>query len=112
MAEIRKINSLDEFNEFIKESENGKTSILKIGSSWCGPCRTLEQTIRELTQNDVEGVLIAEVDVDDEWFENYLDELKIRGVPVLIAFKDGEEIDRVSGNMPKTDLIEFIARNR
>ena len=56
--------------------------------------------------------MLAEVDVDDEWFENYLDKLRIRGVPVIIAFKDGREIDRVSGNMPKADLIDFITRNR
>ena len=111
MAEIRKINSLDEFNEFIKESENGKTSVLKIGSSWCGPCRTLEQTIRELTADDVEGVLLGEIDADDEWAEGKLAELKIRGIPVIIAFKDGVEKDRVQGAIPKNDLIEFIRRN-
>lgn len=112
MAEIRKINSLDEFNEFIKESENGKTSVLKIGSSWCGPCRTLEQTIRELTPNEVEGIMLAEIDADDEWAEDKIDELKIRGIPVMIAFKGGEEKERVQGGMTKVALLEFIERNK
>lgn len=112
MAEIRKINSLDEFNEFIKESENGKTSVLKIGSSWCGPCRTLEQTIRELAPNEVEGIMLAEVDADDEWFEDKLGELRVRGIPVMIAFKNGEETGRVQGGLAKSDLIIFFEENK
>jgi thioredoxin 1 len=111
MAEIKKINSLDEFDEFVKESKNGKTSILKIGSSWCGPCRTLEQTIRELKTDDVNGVLFGEIDADDEWAEDKIDELKIRGIPVMIAFKGGEEKERVQGGMTKVALVEFIVRN-
>ena len=111
MAEIKKINSLDEFDEFVKESENGKTSILKIGSSWCGPCRTLEQTIRELKTDEVNGVLFGEIDADDEWAEDKIDELKIRGIPVMIAFKGGEEKERVQGGMTKVALVEFIVRN-
>ena len=112
MAEIRKINSLDEFNEFIKESENGKTSVLKIGSSWCGPCRTLEQTIAGLTNDEVEGVLLAEVDADEEWAEDTLADLKVRGIPVMIAFWDGTEKDRVQGGLGKADLISFIEKNK
>ena len=112
MAEIKKINSVDEFNEFIKESENGKTHVLKIGSSWCGPCRTLEQTIMELTPDEVEGIMLAEIDADDEWSEDVLAELNVRGIPVLIAFKNGTEQDRVQGGIGKSDLISFIERNR
>ena len=111
MAEIKKINSLDEFDEFVKESENGKTSILKIGSSWCGPCRTLEQTIRELVIDEQFKVLLGEIDAEDEWAEDKIEELNIRGIPVMIAFKDGEEKERVQGGMTKTALLEFIARN-
>ena len=109
MAEIKKINSLEEYDEFVNEP--GTLNLLKTGAQWCGPCRTLEQTIRELTADDVEGVLLGEIDADDEWVEGKLAELKISGIPVIIAFKDGVEKDRVQGAIPKNDLIEFIRRN-
>lgn len=112
MAEIREIKSNEEFQEFIKESENGKTSVLKIGSSFCGPCRMLEQTIRELTPIEVEGVMLGEVNADDEWFEDKADELKIRGIPVLIAYRDGVELERLTGAVAKSALIEFFERNK
>lgn len=110
MAEIKKIESLDEFNEFVKLND-GRLAVVKIGSSWCGPCRVLETAIHGLSQDEVEGVLFAEVNVDDEWFEDKAVELKVRGIPVIIAFKDGVEKDRVQGAIPKNDLIEFIRRN-
>ena len=110
MAEIREIKSNDEFQEFINNPNS--LNIIKIGASFCGPCRTLEQTIRELTPNEVEGVMLGEVDADDEWFEDKSAELKIRGIPVIIAYKDGAEVERLVGAASKDTLIEFFERNK
>lgn len=110
MAEIKKINSLEEYDEFIN-SPNA-LNIIKIGAEWCGPCRTIEQNIASLTSDEVSGVLLGEIDADDEWAEDKLVELNIRGIPVMIAFKGGEEKERVQGGMTKAALTEFIERNK
>ena len=83
-----------------------------IGASWCGPCRVLVGTLNNLTQEEVEGVMLGEVDADDEWFEDKAAELKIRGIPVVIAYKDGVELERLTGAIPKDTLIEFFGRNK
>lgn len=110
MADIKEIKSLEEYNEFINRPNT--LNIIKIGAQWCGPCRTLEQTIAGLTNDEVEGVLLAEVDADEEWAEDTLADLKVRGIPVMIAFLDGTEKDRVQGGLGKTDLINFIEKNK
>ena len=110
MAEIKKINSLEEYDEFVNAPDT--LNVVKVGASFCGPCRTLEQTIRELAPEEVSGVLLGEIDADDEWAEDKIDELKIRGIPVMLAFKGGEEKERVQGGMTKVALIEFIERNK
>lgn len=109
MAEIKKINTLEEYDEFVNAPDT--LNIVKVGAEWCGPCRTLEQTIRELVIDEQFKVLLGEIDAEDEWAEDKIDELNIRGIPVMIAFKDGEEKERVQGGMTKTALLEFIARN-
>ena len=109
MAEIKKINSLEEYEEFVNAP--GTLNIVKVGAEWCGPCRTLEQTIRELVIDEQFKVLLGEIDAEDEWAEDKIDELKIRGIPVMIAFRGGEEKERVQGGMTKTALLEFIVRN-
>lgn len=110
MAEIKKINSLEEYDEFVNAPDT--LNIVKVGAEWCGPCRTLEQTIAGLTDEEVNGVLLGEIDADDEWAEDKIAELKIRGIPVMIAFKGGEEKERVQGGMTKVALTEFIERNK
>ena len=110
MAEIKKINSLEEYDEFVNAPDT--LNIVKVGAEWCGPCRTIEQTIAGLTDEEVSGVLLGEIDADDEWAEDKIDELKIRGIPVMIAFKGGEEKERVQGGMTKVALTEFIERNK
>jgi thioredoxin 1 len=110
MAEIKKINSLKEYDEFVNAPDT--LNIVKVGAEWCGPCRTIEQTIAGLTDEEVSGVLLGEIDADDEWAEDKITELKIRGIPVMIAFKGGEEKERVQGGMTKVALIEFIERNK
>ncbi len=111
MAEIKKIESLDEFNEFI-ELNDGRLAVVKIGSSWCGPCRMIENILHNLTTEETEGVLLGEVDVDDEWFEDVEGMLNIRGIPVIIAYKDGEEVERIVGATTKDKLLEFFGRNK
>ena len=110
MAEIKKINSLEEYDEFVNAPDT--LNIVKVGAEWCGPCRTIEQTIAGLTDEEVSGVLLGEIDADDEWAEDKIAELKIRGIPVMRAFKGGEEKERVQGGMTKVALIEFIERNK
>ena len=110
MAEIRKIETLDDFNGFITNEE--KLVCVKFGAAWCGPCRTLESTLHGLTNEEVEGVLLGEIDIEDEWAEDVAAEQKIRGIPVMIAYKDGKEVERLVGIAPKDKLIEFFGRNK
>ena len=110
MVEIREIKSIEDYNEFIN-SEN-TLNVLKVGANWCTPCRLIMETLRGLNEDEVSGVLLADVNVDDEWFEDKADELRIRGIPVLIAFKNGEEKERAAGLMQKPAIIDFFGRNK
>jgi thioredoxin 1 len=62
--------------------------VLKFSASWCGPCRVLSQTLK-----DVEGVTQVDVDKDMETARKY----GIRSVPTLVFLKDDKEVHRQSG---------------
>jgi thioredoxin 1 len=68
-----------------------KIEVLKFSASWCGPCRVLAQTLK-----DVEGITNIDIDKDMETARKY----GIRSVPTLVFLKDGKEVHRQSGNMP------------
>lgn len=65
--------------------------VLKFSATWCGPCRVLAQTLK-----DVEGITNIDIDKDSETPKKY----GIRSVPTMVFLKDGKEVHRQSGNMP------------
>ena len=72
--------------------------VLKFSATWCGPCRVLAQTLK-----DVEGITNIDIDKDRETPVKY----GIRSVPTLVFLKDGKEVHRQSGNMP-LDMYQQI----
>ena len=68
-----------------------KIEVLKFSATWCGPCRVLAQTLK-----DVEGITNIDIDKDQETPRKY----GIRSVPTMVFLKDGVEVHRQSGNMP------------
>ena len=65
--------------------------VLKFSATWCGPCRVLAQTLK-----DVEGITNIDIDKDSETPKKS----GIRSVPTMVFLKDGKEVHRQSGNMP------------
>ena len=110
MANVRKLNSIEEYNEFINGTE--KLPVIKFFGAWCGPCKVLAGILETLTDEEVEGVLLAEVDVDDDWFETVADGLAIRGIPTMFAYNNGEVKDRIVGLTTKDKIIDFFNRNK
>jgi thioredoxin 1 len=65
--------------------------VLKFSATWCGPCRVLAQTLK-----DVDGITNIDIEKDQETARKY----GIGSVPTLVFLKDGKEVHRQSGNMP------------
>jgi thioredoxin 1 len=94
-------------NNFEKEVKNADTPvILDFWAAWCGPCMNLAPIFEE-TSKDYEGKLkFAKVNVEDN--QDLAGEHGVRGIPCLIVFNKGEEVDRIVGSLPKDALKEKI----
>lgn len=77
------------------------THIEKYGASWCGPCRVLDETLKEVTEVDV-----IKYDVDEH--EDLVTSKKIRNVPVLIFYDGDKEVDRLIGAVSLKTINETI----
>ena len=67
-----------------------KIEVLKFSATWCGPCRVLANTLK-----DVEGITNIDIDKDHETPAKY----GVRSVPLLVFLKDGVEVHRTSGTI-------------
>jgi len=73
---------------------------------WCAPCRMIAPTIEEIAA-DMEGKLkVAKYNTEES--SSIAMEKQVVSIPTLILFKDGKEVDRIIGLMPKQKLVDFI----
>ena len=68
-----------------------KLEVLKFSASWCGPCRVLANTLK-----DVEGITQIDIEKDQETARKY----GIRSVPTMVFLKNDKEVHRISGSIP------------
>lgn len=78
-------------------------------ASWCGPCRALAPKLEEISK-DLEGkIKILKVDIDSN--PNSPTKYGVRGVPTLILFKEGKEVEQIVGNHPKENILAIISKH-
>jgi len=75
-------------------------------AAWCGPCRMVAPVLEEIATEQGEKVKIAKLDVDANPIS--AGRFGVRSVPTMILFKNGREVQRVVGYMPKEKLLEQI----
>ncbi len=94
MKEITKLEEVEKTN-----------SLVKIGTGFCGPCKLVEDNLKQLEPEYPEIKFYL---VDAEEAEDMVEELGIRNVPTIIRYRDGVETGRRVGMMTKEQLKEFI----
>ena len=86
--------------------QSDKPVIVDYFATWCGPCMNLAPIFEE-TSKDYEGKLkFAKVNVEEN--QDLAGQFNVRGIPCLIVFNKGEEVDRIVGSLQKEALKEKI----
>ena len=75
---------------------------------WCGPCRMVSPIVEELGRQYAGRLRVAKVNTDENPIN--ASRLGIMGIPTLIFFKNGREVDRVVGAVPKAALQSRVER--
>ena len=95
-----KIKVLTEQN-FNQQTKKG-VILVDFWASWCAPCKMMVPILNELAEVLPANKTVGKVDV--EKFQSIASKFNIRGIPTMILFKDGKEINRFVG-MKKQDFL-------
>ena len=76
-------------------------------ANWCGPCRTLTPIIEKVSED--KNVKLLKINADESG--DLATSLGVRGIPTVIFFKDGQEVDRIVGLKQATAYNEIIEKH-
>ena len=75
-------------------------------AEWCGPCKMIAPILEEIAEEYDGKLKVTKLDVDQN--PSTMMKYQIMSIPTLILFKDGQEVERLIGAMPKERLLAKI----
>ncbi|MEI6222207.1 MAG: thioredoxin [bacterium] len=102
MAEITLTDATFE-NEILKSSG---VALVDFWAPWCGPCRVVGPVVEEIATEFTGKAKVGKVNVDEN--PDTAGQFGVMSIPTLIIFKDGKEVDKIIGAVPKEVLVEKL----
>lgn len=93
-------------DSFEQEVLQAKGAVLvDFWATWCGPCQMVGPIVEQLAEEQAE-VKIVKVDVDQA--QEIAGRYGVLSIPTFVLFKDGKEVRREVGALPKAALRKLI----
>ena len=79
--------------------------MVDFNAGWCGPCKAMRPLLDELAENNAKYKIVS-VDIDEE--DELTEEYEVTSIPCLVIFRDGKEIGRSVGLIPKDSIAALM----
>jgi thioredoxin 1 len=88
--------------------QSDKPVLVDFWAPWCGPCRMLAPIVEKLASK-TSNVKFVKLNTDEN--PSVAGEYHVSGIPCLILFKGGREVDRIVGYVPENAIASMIAKH-
>ena len=92
-----------DFERFVARSE--LPLLVDFWAPWCGPCRMMAPHFEQAAQMLQGRAVLAKVNSDDNPQASVRH--RIRSIPTLLLFRNGQEVRRHSGVMPAREVVRW-----
>jgi len=87
------------FNELV---DKNSLALIDCWAPWCGPCVVISPIVEELAKEYAGKVLFGKLNVDEN--PRTAERFRIFGIPTLLIIRNGKEVDRIVGLVPKDHI--------
>jgi thioredoxin 1 len=102
--EIEEIRSCEE----LERAKTKGLTLVDFDAPWCVPCRLQKPILRQVAAQFQRRALIAVMNIDEN--RDLASTLGIQGIPTLILFRNGKEIQRFVGLQSESTLSEAVKK--
>ena len=93
-------------DNFTEEVANSPVQVLiDLWAPWCGPCSMMSPVIDEIAES-AEGFKVGKVNVDEQM--EIAASLRVRSIPTLVVFKNGEVAAKSIGVQSKEEVLKLL----
>jgi thioredoxin 1 len=78
-------------------------------AEWCPPCKMIAPHLDKIAEEQEGKLKVAKVNADEN--QRLMSQFKIRGIPTLILFKDGEAVETLVGFMREQQILDKIGKH-
>lgn len=103
MANALEVNEAN-FHEEVLEA--GQPVLVDFWAPWCGYCQRLLPIIDELAAESSDKMKIVKLNVDEN--RALAQKYGVMSLPTLVLFKNGEQVEKLLGFMPKANILAKI----
>jgi len=78
-------------------------------ATWCQPCLAIAPAVKRLADAYQGRLKVVKVDTDEN--PNVAGRYGVTGIPCLIVFKSGEQVDQIVGYVPEKQLVALVEKH-
>ena len=93
--------------ETYKELTSEGSVLVDFWGPRCQPCLQMMPTVERLEQESAGAVKVVKVNASEN--RDVCRELRVFGLPTYVLLRDGEEVERLSGEVTKEDIEKAFA---
>lgn len=80
--------------------------LVDLWAEWCGPCRMVGPIVEKIAAEYAGKLKVGKLNVDEN--SEIPQQYGVQGIPTLILFKDGKDVQRIVGFQPEEKLKKTI----
>jgi thioredoxin 2 len=92
---------------FADETSSSVPVVVDFWAAWCGPCRMISPVLEDLARSHAGHLKVVKVDVDAN--PALAQRFGAQSIPLLVVIRDGQEVDRIVGALPRAALEQRLA---